>query len=68
MSPHGIFTRPDGVRIWGSVELVIDTPEGPKKPIQTIFGKDMPEGSIPTEQQMDQMIKKAFPDDEPKAS
>ena len=67
MSPEGIFTRPDGVRIWGSGELVIDTPEGPKKPIQTIFGKEMPQGSIPLEHQMDQMIRKAFPEEEPPA-
>lgn len=65
MNPNAVYRRPDGVEIWGSGELVIQTPDGPKRPVQTIFGKVMGEGSIPMSYEMDEIIKNAFPDEEP---
>jgi len=68
LSPNGIYTRPDGVRIWGTGELVIETKDGPKRPIQTIFGKVMPEGSVPFEFEMEKMLNRAFPEEKPQGT
>lgn len=66
LNPRAIYTRPDGVQIFGTGEVVIHTKHGPKRPVQTIFGKEMPKDSIPTMTEMEKIIDRAFPDDESK--
>jgi hypothetical protein len=66
LSANVVYQRPDGVYVWGSGELVIWDKDGttPRRPMDTIFGKTMPEGSVPLDFEMDQMVNEAFRDDD----
>ena len=66
MNPHAVYRRPDGVEVWGSGELVIRDKNGaPKRPMDTIFGLKMPEGSVPMDFEMDKLVDQAYPKNEP---
>jgi hypothetical protein len=66
LSANVVYQRPDGVYVWGSGELVTWDKDGttPRRPMDTIFGKTMPEGSVPLDFEMDQMVNEAFRDDD----
>ena len=62
-SPNAIFKRPDGVEIWGNGDRVIYDADGnARRPMQTIFGKEVPDGSVPMDFEMRDMVKRAYPD------
>lgn len=65
LQANTIYKRPDGVVMWGSGELVFYDRNGdPQRPQDTIFGKKMPEGSVPFDFEMTELVDRAFPETE----
>lgn len=66
LQPNVIYKRPDGVKIWGTNELVVYDAEGAaRRPQETIFGKTMPDGTVPMDFEMNDLVDKAYPKEEP---
>lgn len=61
MKPNVIYRRPDGISIWGDRALVVWDKDGnPCRPMDTIFGKVMAEGSVPLDYEMEDMVRRAW--------
>jgi integrase len=67
--PNVIYRRPNGTLVWGGAVqygVMYDKDGNPKRPMQTIFGQIKPQGSVPYD--LDQLVEKAFKDDEDDAT
>lgn len=62
-NPNAVFVRPDGIEVWGDGERVIRDKNGqPCRPMASLFGGDVPVGSIPSDLDMREWVRRAWPE------
>lgn len=62
-NPNAVYRRPDGVEIWGNGDLVTKDKDGNiSRVMETIFGIKMPQGSVPLEHELMDMVQRAYPE------
>ena len=65
MTENVIYRRPDGVEVWGDMTPVLRDRDGaPRRGMAGFLGMTVPEGSIPTDREIQDMAKIAWPDEE----
>ncbi|CAK6697961.1 hypothetical protein [Synechococcus sp. CBW1107] len=65
MDENTIYKRPDGVEVWGDMSPVLRGADGaPRRGMAGFLGRTVAEGSVPTDVELQNMAKTAWPDEE----